>query len=161
MIRNLAQDYLNVGLNREAAAAAERAIRIDPDEVQPYTTLASAKYALQDYGGAYDAAVRALALDPADKIAYSILKLARSRVALALDAEGESYEDVPAADFAAGPAGAPARLPSGPAGGSPRRVRACTGGCGCRIATDTARSSTWVLRPTCCGTPIGFLAATC
>ncbi len=92
---NLAQDYLNVGYLESAIEASERAIRLDPTNASPFTTMASAKYSLGDQEGAHAAASSALLIDPGDKVAYSIVKLTKSRVASGEEAEDETTGEIP------------------------------------------------------------------
>ncbi|MFH2203964.1 MAG: protein kinase [Elusimicrobiota bacterium] len=106
----LAQDYLNVGDLEEAVAASQRAIRLNPTRALPFTTMASAKYSLGDLGGAHEAAASALLLDPGDKIAYSIMKLTKSR---SDDGEesggGAGFDGAPVTAFDLAPEDAPAK----------------------------------------------------
>jgi len=94
----LARDYLNIGDLDQAVVASERAIRLNPTEAAPFTTMASAKYSLGDYSGAHEAANSALLIEPGDKIAYSIMKLTQERIAAA-GGEGQGAKSAGALAF--------------------------------------------------------------
>ncbi|MBI3300200.1 MAG: protein kinase [Elusimicrobia bacterium] len=86
VLTTLACDLVDTNDARASVQTAERAIRLSTDASRAYTALASAKYALKDFGGATAAAKKALSLDPGDKIAYGVLSVAQQHVATAVQA---------------------------------------------------------------------------
>ncbi|HBL17280.1 MAG: hypothetical protein A2X36_00170 [Elusimicrobia bacterium GWA2_69_24] len=108
VLGNLAQDFMNVGDDRKAVEASEKSIRLDPQRSQPFTILASAKYAGREFEASLEAADRALALEPGDRVAFNIQKMARQQL-YGTAQEPMSSEDITADALVSGltPPGSP------------------------------------------------------
>jgi tetratricopeptide (TPR) repeat protein len=96
VLSQLAQDLFDGGDLSSAIEASRRAILLQPQGSGAYTTMASAKYQLNDYEGAYRAASAAVKTDPSDRVAANILQLTRDRVPMpaVLSASQDSHERI-------------------------------------------------------------------
>ncbi|MFH1723319.1 MAG: protein kinase [Elusimicrobiota bacterium] len=79
VVRDLAQDYMEVEDYRSAAGVASRLVELAPDEPEAHTLAAEASYHSEEYEDAYQYATQALELDPTYAPAHAVMRLASAR----------------------------------------------------------------------------------
>jgi tetratricopeptide (TPR) repeat protein/tRNA A-37 threonylcarbamoyl transferase component Bud32 len=102
------QQALQNGNPQAAAASAQKALEIDPQNSEALSNLAAAKYDLKDMSGAAEAANKALELDPNNAQAQTVAALAHGLVAGGAKVPTSSAQQHNFADVPAGLSGASA-----------------------------------------------------
>ena len=96
-LNNAAGANFGLGRYREAVDAATRVTDRHKDDERAYTTRALANYQMKNWNQAYEDASMALSLNPNNKTAFQVAKLAKPRVTtaedLGLDAAGQHLAD--------------------------------------------------------------------
>ncbi|MBI5596076.1 MAG: protein kinase [Elusimicrobia bacterium] len=84
-LNNAAGANFGLGRYREAVDAATRVTERHKDDERAYTTRALANFQMKDYNQAYEDASMALSLNPNNKTAFQVAKLAKPRTTTATD----------------------------------------------------------------------------
>ena len=114
-----AQNALQAGNAAAAAAAAQKALAIDPQNAQALSTLAAADYDLKDMSAAAQNANKALQFDPNDAQAQAVARLAHDLTGAGVSIPGAARQQaasdqggVSAASFGGAPPWRPLKLTS-------------------------------------------------